>query len=76
MQIGKRWGVGEAAPRSLPPQIVAAIREEERVLVELDADTTGWGWTLTYLEGEPVVTLDDGTVITRVDGDVQVTHDD
>lgn len=76
MQIGKRWGVGESAPRSLPSSVLAAVREEERVLDDLGADTAGWGWTLTYLEGAPVVTLDDGTVITVIDGDVQITHED
>ena len=28
-----------------------------------DVETTGWSWTLTWLEGKPVVTLDDGTEI-------------
>lgn len=76
MQIGKRWSVGDEAPQSLPLALRQAIAQEEGVLDELGADTTGWGWTLTYLEGEPVVTLDDGTVISIVDGTVEVTHED
>jgi len=46
--------------------VLAAIAEVE---VELaDVDTVGWSWTLTWLEGRPVVELDDGTSI-RVDHD-------
>ena len=75
MQIGTRWSVGDEAPKSLPLGIRHAVGEEERVLRDLEADTEGWGWTLTFLEGEPVVTLDDGTVITQVDGETQVTHE-
>ena len=28
-----------------------------------DIDTSGWRWTLTWLEGKPTVVLDDGTTI-------------
>ncbi len=41
--------------------MVAAI-----AAVEIDlagVDTTGWRWTLTWLEGRPVVELDDGTTL-------------
>lgn len=75
MQIGKRWSVGHTAPESLPQEVLDAIRAEERILAELDADTSTWGWTLTFLEGDPIVTLDDGTVISHQDGTVRVTHD-
>jgi len=41
--------------------MIAAIAVVE---VELAAvDTTGWRWTLTWLEGLPVVELDDGTTL-------------
>lgn len=76
MQIGKRWAVGDDPPASLHLGIRQAIRDEEQTLYDLDADVTTWGWTLTYLEGEPVVTLDDGTVITNVDGDIEVSRED
>ena len=75
MQIGTRWSLGDEPPESLHLGIRQAIRDEEQTLRELDADLTGWGWTLTYLEGEPVVTLDDGTVIRNVDGDIQVERE-
>ena len=44
--------------------MVVAIREVETEVEALD--TTQWRWTLTWLEGRPVVELDDGTTI-RVD---------
>ena len=37
--------------------------------------TDGWRWTLTWLEGRPVVELDDGTVI-RVDHEGAVLVED
>jgi len=53
-------------PAKLSQLVLAAIAEVE---VELaDVDTVGWSWTLTWLEGRPVVELDDGTSI-RVDHD-------
>lgn len=63
MRIGSRWPVGHAAPPSLTAGILQAVAEEERELAALGADTTGWGWTLTFLEGRAVVELDDGTRI-------------
>jgi len=41
-----------------------------------DAGVASWRWTLTWLEGRPVVELDDGTTI-RVDaqGTVTLTED-
>jgi len=61
MQLGTRWTLGTDAPASLPSAVVEAVRSVER---ELDGhDTTGWRWTLTYLERRPVVELDDGTVV-------------
>ena len=71
MQLGARWRVGSAPPTKLAEPVLAAIAEVE---VELaDVDTVGWSWTLTWLEGRPVVELDDGTSI-RVghDGTVAV----
>ena len=71
MQLGTRWNVGDEPPARLEEQVRAAIREVER---ELDGvPTDGWRWTLTWLEGRPVVELDDGRSI-RVgpDGSVQI----
>lgn len=70
MQLGTRWNVGEEPPSRLTEDVVAAIAQVER---ELDGiPTDGWRWTLTWLEGRPVVELDDGTTI-RVDADGEIT---
>jgi hypothetical protein len=44
--------------------------------VEIDlasVDTTGWRWTLTWLEGRPVAELDDGTTLRYNPADESVT---
>jgi len=71
MQLGTRWNVGDEAPSRLPESVVAAVARVEGELAGVSTD--GWRWTLTWLEGRPVVELDDGTVI-RVDhaGDVSI----
>ncbi len=61
MQLGTRWPVGGETPSLLPESVVEAVRSVETEL--MDTDTTLWRWTLTWLEGRPVVELDDGTVI-------------
>lgn len=76
MRIGTRWAVGEPQPESVPVAMRAAIDDEERTLAELGANTASWRWTLTWLEGQPVVELDDGTRITREGDDVVVTRED
>ena len=64
MQLGTRWTIGETPPAGLPEVIVAAVKTVEDELRADDVTTTGWRWTLTWLERKPVVELDDGTVIT------------
>ena len=59
MRLGTRWGVGGTPPASLPIAVLAAVRDVE---AELPA-TSELSWTLTYLEGQPVVDLDDGTTV-------------
>jgi hypothetical protein len=61
MQLGTRWSVGEEPPASLPAAVTDAIRGVEAEVAGFD--TSGWRWTLTWLEGRPVVELDDGTTI-------------
>ncbi|BAU32908.1 uncharacterized protein MalAC0309_2063 [Microcella alkaliphila] len=75
MQLGTRWAVGDTPPPQLTPEVVAAIHRVEGEL--LGFDTTQWRWTLTWLEGRPVVQLDDGTTI-RVSpsGRVHVSNED
>ena len=82
MQMGTRWDLGQEAPASLPAGVLEAVVTVENDLAQLrlahpDFDNTGWRWTLTWLEGRPVVELDDGTTI-RVDaaGVVTVTSDE
>ena len=70
MQLGTRWNVGEQPPPRLTDDVVAAIAGVEAELAGID--TTGWRWTLTWLEGRPVAELDDGTVI-RVDHSGAIT---
>jgi predicted secreted protein len=70
MQLGTRWAVGAAAPDRIPQPVRAAIRTVEAELEESDQPTAGWSWTLTFLEGKPIVDLDDGTRIRLVDDDV------
>lgn len=61
MQLGTRWAMGDEPPARLPAVMIAAIHALEAELDE--RDTSQWRWTLTWLEGSPVVELDDGTVI-------------
>ena len=63
MQLGTRWQLGSEPPASLPDAVVSAVRSVEFELSEAAVDCTHWRWTLTWLEGRPVVELDDGTVI-------------
>ena len=74
MQLGTRWAIGAEPPSRLDSSVTAAIASVESELSGVD--TTQWRWTLTWLEGRPVIDLDDGTSI-RVghDGDVVVTND-
>jgi hypothetical protein len=70
MQLGTRWPVGGETPSRLPQVVVDAVRGVEAELAGID--TTTWRWTLTWLEGNPVVELDDGTVIRYTGGEAFV----
>ncbi|MCU1557730.1 MAG: hypothetical protein JWN09_1725 [Microbacteriaceae bacterium] len=70
MQLGTRWAVGAEAPSRLPQVVVDAINGVEAELADLD--TSQWRWTLTWLEDNPVVELDDGTVIRYTGGEAFV----
>jgi hypothetical protein len=61
MQLGTRWAVGVTPPDRLPDVMIAAIAEVEAEVAEID--TSSWRWTLTWLEGRPIVELDDGTTL-------------
>lgn len=66
MQLGTRWSVGDEPPARLNAEVRAAVTAVEVELTSFDTST--WRWTLTWLEGRPVVELDDGTTI-------RVAHD-
>ncbi|MFJ3381398.1 hypothetical protein ACIPJ2_13420 [Curtobacterium sp. NPDC090217] len=77
MQLGTRWNVGGEPPARLVEALVVAVRTVEDELAAEAVDTTGWGWTLTFLEGKPRVELDDGTSIHLDDaGHALVTNPD
>lgn len=61
MQLGTRWAVGATPPDRLPDAMRAAVAEVEAGLGGID--TAQWRWTLTWLEGRPIVQLDDGTTL-------------
>jgi len=63
MRLGTRWPVGSPAPDSLPEVVRGAVTAVEAELDADGVDASTWRWTLTWLEGRPVVELDDGTVI-------------
>lgn len=58
MMIGSRFPVGSQPPRSLPEGLIEQIREVEAGLDP--EERASKGWTLTWLEGRPVITLDGG----------------
>ncbi|MDO9396444.1 MAG: hypothetical protein Q7T71_07865 [Herbiconiux sp.] len=63
IQLGTRWLVGDEPPSRLPQVIVDAVADVEGELAEQGVDASDWSWTLTWLEGRPVVELDDETTI-------------
>jgi hypothetical protein len=64
IQLGTRWLVGDEPPSRLPQVVIDAIYEIEGELAEQGVAAAGeWSWTLTWLEGKPVVELDDETVV-------------
>ena len=70
MQLGTRWAIGDEPPSRLPDAVVVAIHEVEaaaRATPDVgqstisDQSTAGQSvrrWTLTWLEGKPLVELD------------------
>jgi hypothetical protein len=61
MMVGSRFSVGADIPPSIPQALHTEIREIEDRLTDDERATLRW--TLTWLEGRPVVTLDNGTQI-------------
>jgi len=63
MQLGTRWTVGQDAPSRLPAELKARIAAVEATLPAPEEGAYPLRWTLTWLEGRPIVELDDGTVL-------------
>ena len=61
MMVGSRFSIGADIPSSIPQNLHAEIRAVEESLI--DEERTSLRWTLTWLEGRPIVTLDNGTQI-------------
>jgi hypothetical protein len=61
VRLGTRWSVGATPPAAVPSELVDRLRLAEDGLAGAAADAS---WTLTWLEGRPIATLDDGTTVT------------
>jgi hypothetical protein len=72
MRLGTRWVLGAEPPARLPDAVVAAIRTVEQDVASAappaavsdaprGSDASARRWTLTWLEGRPVVELDPAT---------------
>jgi hypothetical protein len=73
MQLGTRWPLGGEVPSNLPHVVQVAVQAVEEELDAVGQDSTAWRWTLTWLEGKPVIELDDGTVIRYNPGEDSAT---
>ncbi|WP_233194196.1 MULTISPECIES: hypothetical protein [unclassified Cryobacterium] len=71
--MGTRWPLGHPAPAGLPHVVEIAIRAVEEDLTAPAGDSSAWLWTLTWLEGNPVLELDDGTIIRYDPGEDSAT---
>lgn len=60
MRVGSRFSVGEI-PTGLPDELITEIAHAEKSLSPTQREY--FRWTLTWLEGRPILTLDDGTVL-------------
>lgn len=61
MMVGSRFSVGSDIPRSIPASLHPEIRQIEEALTDDERKTLRW--TLTWLEGRPIVTLDNGVEV-------------
>ncbi|MBP2435706.1 hypothetical protein [Microbacterium amylolyticum] len=75
MQLGTRWQAGGTPPKSVPADLLEAISRVEATLPQaasLNAGAPMPMWTLTWLEGRPVVELDSGIELS-VDAEGAIT---
>jgi hypothetical protein len=76
MQLGTRWTAGAEPPAGLPASIRAQIAAVEAVIPADQLGQPAPRWTLTWLEGRPIVELDTGVIVSLdEDGDAVVHHD-
>lgn len=68
MRLGTRWGHGDEPPRALPD----AVRD---VVNDVGGSAGPGSWTLTWLEGRPIVEHDTGVRV-RVTRGGEVVVDD
>jgi hypothetical protein len=61
MMVGSRFSVGADIPSAIPQDLHVDIRAVEDTLTDDERATLRW--TLTWLEGRPIVTLDNGTQV-------------
>ncbi|MFV0320195.1 MAG: hypothetical protein ACK5IN_07535 [Microbacterium sp.] len=74
MQLGTRWTARSAPPAAVPEELHAQLAAVE---ADLPPGEPLPRWTLTWLEGRPVVELDTGVVVSLDrTGAVFVRHDD
>jgi hypothetical protein len=73
MRLGTRWGFGVRPPASVPAHLLPRIAAVEAAH---PGPGTGRHWTLTWLEGRPIVELDDGTRISDAIVDAHDTDED
>lgn len=67
MQLGSRFSIGHA-PSSLPAHLREEISGVEQTLSAEEAQSLRW--TLTWLEGRPIVELDNGVRLPARDTDL------
>ena len=73
MRLGTRWAFGDEPPASVPGDLRPRIAAAEAAHA---GDGAGRHWTLTWLEGRPIVELDDGTVVSEAIVDVHDADED
>ena len=73
MRLGTRWEFGAEPPASVPADLRPRIEAAEAAH---EGEGAGRHWTLTWLEGRPIVELDDGTRISDAIIDVHDADED
>jgi hypothetical protein len=64
MMVGGRFSVGWDIPRAIPEALHDQIKAVEATLSDEEKELLRW--TLTWLEGQPIITLDNGVQVGHV----------